>query len=252
MNRGKHRDVEFRIHPPGNTGFKSLRARMIWFDPQSEEARCAEFEPVAVSEPEGLAIRVTIPPFGTCTIDGLLNQAGTPDRDSAVRRHIADRVTAMVEPGKSETFRIDLPAENLRGDKRVLLRVGYEGTFYRKDYGYVGVMPASAHVTVNGKETFDLPPYRKSNGFGRCHSIELEFDPSLLRENNEVTFSTPDNANPFMAIVASIIVQDRMPAAVRAGSARISILPTRSTSASAPLRSRHPVLHIPPPIHSMA
>jgi hypothetical protein len=109
VNRGKHRDVEFRIHPPGNTGFKSLRARMIWFDPQSEEARCAEFDPVAVSEPEGLAIRVTIPPFGTCTIDGLLNQAGTPDRDSAVRRHIADRVTAMVEPGKAKPFASTFP-----------------------------------------------------------------------------------------------------------------------------------------------
>jgi hypothetical protein len=77
-------------------------------------------------------------------------------------------------------------------------------------------MPASAQVTVNGIETFDLPPYRKSNGFGRCHSIELELEPSLLRENNEVTFSTPDNSQAFMAMVASIIVQDTTPAAATA------------------------------------
>lgn len=210
-NRGKHRDVEFRIRSPRNTGFESVQARITWFDPRAEEARCAAFEPKMVSEAEGLAVRLTLPPFGTCALDAVLKETGRAGSVNRVRRHIADRVTKMVEPGETETFHIEVPAEDLLGNKRYLLRVGYEGTYYQDNYGYVGVRPAEAQVDVNGVTSFALPPYRKSNGFGRCHSIELELDRSVLREQNELTFSAADNGHPFMAVVASIIVQDRTP-----------------------------------------
>ena len=222
-NGGKDRDVEFQINAPKGAVFKEYRGRLSWFDPRTEKVRYVMFKPVAIRRADGLVIKATMPPFSTCTVDIQLDREGKPSRVSAVRRFIADKVAVMVDPGQSQTFRVQLPAEALRGDKRYLLRVGYEGTVYRNDFGYVGVRPGEARVTVNDQARFELPSYMKANGFGRCHSIELELDGSILDQRNRITFSTKDNGQPFMALVTSIIVQDKIQARAPAHSRTVKL-----------------------------
>ncbi len=212
-NRGEFRDVEFRVSPPKNARFRDLSAKMLWFDAKARKTQYAVFKPAALRSADGLIVKGKFPPFATCALVATLEKSGEPSRVDRQRRYIADKVVQWVETGKDQTFTVKIPKEALAGEKHYLLRVGYEKN-----------TAGSARVDVNGKVSFDLPVFAQTSQWQKFNLMELELDRSALRQDNQVTFSVNPGGSKYVALVMSILTEDKRTAnAVSAGAPVITL-----------------------------